>query len=184
MGGWSDATPQLTLGTLFQLPPGEMRCGCKRSFMDNRVCSDGPNQTNKQTNKQALPTDQFSSRWYLCARKNPYALNPVSQKFSQRRLRNGSNVRLIDDGPPSSFQRRSSSDSSFHAYLLQAIDGVMSLVLCPLVVSANKNSPVRVSLIFPPQMKMFSRSCTTDGLFPKKRKQEGGFCVVMTVSLS
>ena len=27
---------------------------------------------------------QFSSRWYLCARKSPYALHPVSQKFPQR----------------------------------------------------------------------------------------------------
>ena len=26
---------------------------------------------------------QFSSRWYLCARKSPYALHPVSQKFPQ-----------------------------------------------------------------------------------------------------
>ena len=141
-------------------------------------------QSNRQTNKQALPTGKFSLRWYLCARENPYALHPVSQKFLQRRLRNGSNVCLIDDGPLSSFQQRSSSNSSFHACLFQAIDGVMSLALCPQVVSANKNSPVRVSLIFPPQIKMFSRSCTADGLFPKKRKQEGGFCVVMTVSLA
>ena len=28
----------------------------------------------------------FSSRWYLCARKSPYALHPVSQKFPQRCL--------------------------------------------------------------------------------------------------
>ena len=41
----------------------------------------------------------FTSRWYLCARKSPYALQPVSQKFSQRCLSNGSNVRLTDDGP-------------------------------------------------------------------------------------
>ena len=25
---------------------------------------------------------QFSSRWYLCVRKSPYALHPVSQKFA------------------------------------------------------------------------------------------------------
>ena len=24
---------------------------------------------------------QFSSRWYLCAHKSPYALHPISQKF-------------------------------------------------------------------------------------------------------
>jgi len=56
-----------------------------------------------------------------------YALHSVSQKFPQRCLRNGSNVRLTDDGPLSSFQGRSSNASSFHASLLQAIDGVMSL---------------------------------------------------------
>ena len=78
---------------------------------------------------------QFSSRWYLCARKSPYALHPVSQMFPQRCLRNSSNVRLTDDGPLSSFQRRSSSASSFHTFLLQAIDGVMSLASCPQVVS-------------------------------------------------
>ena len=40
----------------------------------------------------------FSTGWYLCARKSPYALHPVSQNFSQCRLWNGSSVRLIDDG--------------------------------------------------------------------------------------
>ena len=38
--------------------------------------------------------------------ENPYALHPVSQKFPQHCLWNGSNVRLIDDGPLSSFQRK------------------------------------------------------------------------------
>ena len=42
---------------------------------------------------------------------------------------------LIDDGSFSSFQGRSSSASSFHASLLQAISGVMSLALCPQLVS-------------------------------------------------
>ena len=65
----------------------------------------------------------------------PYALHPISQKFPQRCLRNGSKVRLIDDGPLSSFQGRSSSASSFNASLLQAINGVMPLALCPQVVS-------------------------------------------------
>ena len=44
---------------------------------------------------------QFSLRWYVCARKSPYALHSVSAKFPQCRLWNGSNVRLIDDGPNS-----------------------------------------------------------------------------------
>ena len=77
---------------------------------------------------------QFSSRWYLCPRKSPYALHPVSEKFPQRCLWNSSKVRLNDDGPLSSFQGRSSSASSFHASLLQPIDGVMSLALRPQVV--------------------------------------------------
>ena len=71
---------------------------------------------------------QFSSRWYLCARKSPCALHPVSQKFPQRCLGNGSPVRLIDDGRLSSFWRRSSSASSFHASLLQR-----SMLWCNLI---------------------------------------------------
>ena len=35
---------------------------------------------------------QFSSRRYLCTQKSPYALHPVSQKFSQSRLSNGSSI--------------------------------------------------------------------------------------------
>ena len=44
-------------------------------------------------------------------------------------------VRLTDDGPLLSFQGRSSSASSFYCCLLQAIDCVMSLALCPQEVS-------------------------------------------------
>ena len=91
----------------------------------------------KTNHKITLPTHActvFSSRLYLCARKNPYALHPVSQKFLQRRLRNGLIVCLIDDDSLSSFQGRSSNASSFHASLLQVIDGVMSLALCPQLV--------------------------------------------------
>ena len=87
-------------------------------------------------NPKLIPmTVQFSSRWYLCARKSPSAHHTVTQKFSQCFLRNSSNVRPIDDGPLSSFQGRSSSASSFHASLLPAIDGVMPLSLCLQVVS-------------------------------------------------
>ena len=68
---------------------------------------------------------QFSSR---CAWKSPYALHPVSQKFPQRCLWNGSNVRLTGDGPLSSFQGRSSIASSLHASLLQAIDVVSDVL--------------------------------------------------------
>ena len=52
----------------------------------------------------------------------------MSLKFPQRCLSNGSTVRLTDDGPLSSFQGRSSSASSLHASLLQAIDGVIYLL--------------------------------------------------------
>ena len=44
---------------------------------------------------------------------------------------------LIDGGRLSSFRGRSSNASSFHAFLLQAIDGVMPLALCPQVVSQS-----------------------------------------------
>ena len=79
------------------------------------------------THTQCKCSHQFSSRWYLCARKSPYALRPFSHKFSQRCMRNSSSVSLIDDGPLWSFQGRSSSYSSFHASLLQAFYGMMSL---------------------------------------------------------
>ena len=47
----------------------------------------------------------------------------------RRCLWNYSSVRLIDDGPLSSFQGRPSNASSFHTSLLQVIDGVVSLAL-------------------------------------------------------
>ena len=77
-------------------------------------------------------------------KKNPYAFHPVSQKLphfalrrkrKKRRKKKRSDIRPVDDGPLSSFQRRSSSAFSFHASLLQTIDGLMFLVLCPQVVS-------------------------------------------------
>ena len=58
----------------------------------------------------------------ICA---PHCLSEVSPTLPLK------NVRLIDDGPLSSFGGRSSSASSFHASLLQAIDGVMTLASCP-----------------------------------------------------
>ena len=67
---------------------------------------------------------------------------------------NSSNVHLIDDGPLSSFQGRSSSNFSF----LQVIDGVMSLALCPQVVleasqhfrssEKNKENDIRWNIVF------------------------------------
>ena len=78
---------------------------------------------------------QLSSRWDLCAQKSPYGLHPDFQKFPLCYLWNGSNLCLTDSGPLLSFRGRSPSASSFHTFLLQAIDGVMSLALCPQVVS-------------------------------------------------
>ena len=62
-------------------------------------------------------------------------LPPRLSEISPASPLNGSIVRLTDDGPLASFQGTSSGGSSFHASLLQAIDGVMSLALCPQVVS-------------------------------------------------
>ena len=52
---------------------------------------------------------QFRSRWYLCARKSPYTLNPVSSRRFLRRFLNVAlwdsfSVRLTDDDSFSSFQ--------------------------------------------------------------------------------
>ena len=113
-------------------------------------------ETKDWTFKTQAPV-QFSSRWYLCARKSPYALHPVSQKFPQRRQGNSSNVRLTDDGRLSSFQGRSSSASSFHASLLQAIDGVMSLALCPQAMSQS-----------PQHFRSFEKRATCEGCFARQ----------------
>ena len=64
----------------------------------------------------------------ICA---PPRLSEVSSMSPLKRFQ----CSFIDDGPLSSFQGRSSSASSFHASLLQAVDGVMSLALYPQVVS-------------------------------------------------
>ena len=68
-----------------------------------------------------------------------------------------SDVPLIDDGPLSSFQGRSSSASSFHASLLQAIDGVMSSALCPQVVSQA-----------PQHFRSSEKQATREGRFPRQ----------------
>ena len=106
---------------------------------------------------------QFSSRWYLCARKSPYALPPHLSDT----VRNNFNVRLIDDGPLSSFQGRSSSASSFNACLLQAIDGVMPLALCPQVVSQAPKHKLSSS----------ETQATYDGCFAR----QSPVCSVMSV---
>ena len=74
---------------------------------------------------------QFSAWWYLCARKSPYRRSiPSPRSFRNVAFWKSSSVRLIDDGPLSSFERRSSRKwRSFHASLLQAIGGVCVVLL-------------------------------------------------------
>ena len=92
--------------------------------------------------KQTNDSCSFSVQCISSVQDSIYALGkahirsaPVSQKYPHCRLWNGSDVPLIDDGPLSSFQGRSSNASSFHASLFQAIDGAMSSALYPQVVS-------------------------------------------------
>ena len=47
----------------------------------------------------------FRSRWYLCARKSPYALHPFSQKFPQ--------ARVYDILPPTTIQFSSVKDGIY-----------------------------------------------------------------------
>ena len=122
-----------------------------------------------------------------------YALRKVhmrstpSLKFPQRCLWSSSSVRRIDDGPLSSFQGRSSSASSFHASVLQAIGGVLSLALCPQVVSQAPCSKPLVRVAFPAIVSarsfLFtpacSRQCThrvfEGGCWPLTHSSLGGF---------
>ena len=71
----------------------------------------------------------------MCSEKPVIMRSASSVDVLKRYLSNRSTVCLSDDGPFSSFQGGASSTSSFHASLLQAIDGVMPLALCPRVVS-------------------------------------------------
>ena len=59
---------------------------------------------------------QFGSRWYLCARKSPYALHPVSETFPQLCLWNGYNVHLTDACPP--FKAEGGQNITTHASLV------------------------------------------------------------------
>ena len=87
-----------------------------------------------QSVDSSLPSATAQLKVVSMRSENPYALHP-SLNTPKRCLLNSFNVRLTDDGPLSRFQRRSSSASSFHAYLLQMIGGVMFLALCQQVVS-------------------------------------------------
>ena len=68
---------------------------------------------------------QFSSRWYLCARKSPHALHLVSQ-FSQRCPWNSSNVHQTDDGPFLSFK-----EDPLALLFSTPLSSTRSMVWCP-----------------------------------------------------
>ena len=87
---------------------------------------------------------------------------PSLRSFPNVAFENGSNVRLIDGGPLSSFQRRSPSASSFQASLLQAIDGVMSLALYAQVVSQA-----------PQHLRSSEKQATSDSCFSRQHMTVG-----------
>ena len=82
-------------------------------------------------------TVQLSSRWYLGTWKSPGVLHPVSEKFPQHCFWNSLTVLLIDGGSFLPFAGRLLSASFFHASLLQAINGVLSMPFGPQVVSSS-----------------------------------------------
>ena len=82
------------------------------------------------TNTLVVWCDRFCSDQFKMA-----SMHPEKPICVLTHLWNGSNVHLTDNGPLSSFQGRSSSASSFNAFLLQAIDGVIPMASCPQVVS-------------------------------------------------
>ena len=83
--------------------------------------------------------------------EKPYTLHPIPRKFLQNCLWSSSTVRLI-------FQERSSSVSSFHAPLLQAIDGVRDVLGFVPAGSVSSSSTLQIfreashlwGLLFPP----------------------------------
>ena len=72
--------------------------------------------------------NQFSSRRYAL-RKSRIRPIPSLKRFPNVAFGADRLIRLTDDGPPASFQGRSSSASSFHASLVHAIDGSVTLLL-------------------------------------------------------
>ena len=75
-----------------------------------------------------LPSTGFISvQDGVYALRKPICIHPISLKFPQHCLWNGSNVRLIDNGYLLFLQGRVSNVESFHTSLLQVIDVVLSL---------------------------------------------------------
>ena len=67
----------------------------------------------------------FSSRWHHSARKGPYALRPVSQKYPQGCPRNSGNVCLDEHRSFSTLEGGMSAASFLHSSFLQAINAAM-----------------------------------------------------------
>ena len=95
------------------------------------VCGEQEERCNKQREQRSSPVQDD-----MCVLGNAHMRSiPSLSSFPNAAFETSSNVRLTDGDPLSSFQGRSSSASSFHASLLQAIDSEMFLALCPHVVS-------------------------------------------------
>ena len=83
----------------------------------------------------AVPMDQllcetvdsfsFYSRWHRSARKDPYALLPVSQQFPQGCPRNSASVCLFEHGSSPTSEDGTPADSFVYSFFLQTIDAVM-----------------------------------------------------------
>ena len=100
---------------------------CVHSFISNRGTLQVCNARVAQLISVQFEMISMGSEKPICA---PPRLSDASPALPLKRFQC-----LSDDGPLSSFQGRSSSTSSFHASLLQPIGGVMSLALCPQVLS-------------------------------------------------
>ena len=74
--------------------------------------------------------EDCSVRIKIEAFRKPRVFNPVSQMFLQCHLRNSSSVCLVDSGPHFVLSKLFGNHSIFHAFLLRAVDDMMSLALC------------------------------------------------------
>ena len=73
---------------------------------------------------------QFSSAWYLCARKSPCVLHAISQTFPQHCPWNSFSAHLVDDGLLSSLQRRSPQGNRLWIDVLGFVPaGIVSIIL-------------------------------------------------------
>ena len=98
IANWVLAPIEECLGT--QLMPRHRRSSPPWATSSSATCLGSPDITEAHSpehsgqcthdSRSAAPPIQFSSRWYLCAQKSPYALHPISLKFPQCCLWNSS----------------------------------------------------------------------------------------------